>query len=133
MMSIKRQQGLSSTGWLFVIAVFGAILTIVAKLAPFYLDNRVVVATLNTLAEDSAFPSMAPNQVRSKLQKTFTINAIRGKPLQALKVTKKKNVMLVTVAYEERVNIVFNIDAVLTFNNVLDSTRPEECCSPPTE
>ncbi len=133
MVTLKRQQGLSSIGWLFVIAVFGVVFTIAAKLTPFYLDNRFVVSTLKGLAEDSAFPTMTPNQVRSKLNKTFTINSVRGKPTDALKVTKKKNVILVTVNYEERVDILFNVDVVLTFTNVLDSTRPEECCSPAAE
>jgi len=133
MITLRRQQGLSSLGWLIAIAITGITLTIVAKLAPFYLDNRFVVSALKTLAEDSAFPKMTPNQVRSKLQKTFTINAIRGKPVKVLKVTRQKNVILVTINYEERVNILFNVDAVLTFNHALDSTRPELCCSPPAE
>ncbi len=133
MVNLKRQQGLSSIGWLFVITVFGAILTIAAKLVPLYLDNRFVVSALKSLAEDGAFPSMTARQVRTKLEKTFTINAIRGKPAKALKVSRQKNVTLVTVNYEERVKILFNVDAIVTFNNVLDSSRPEACCSPPAE
>lgn len=132
-MTLRRQQGLSSLGWLIAITIVGLTLTIAAKLVPFYLDNRFVVSALKTLAEDSSFPKMTPSQVRTKLNKTFTINAIRGKPVKALKVSKKKNVTLVTINYEERVNILLNVDAVLTFNHVLDSTRPELCCSPPTE
>lgn len=133
MISLKQQKGLSSIGWLFVIIVFGAVFTIVAKLAPFYLDNRFVVSTLQGLADDPTFPKMAPNQVRSKLKKTFSINNIRGKAADSVTVSKKKNITLVTIEYEERINIVYNVDVVLTFNSLLDSTRPEECCSAASE
>jgi hypothetical protein len=129
MISLKQQKGLSSIGWLSVIILFGAVFTIVAKLAPFYLDNRFVVSTLQGLADDPAFPKMASSQVRSKLTKTFKINNIRGKAVDSVKVIKKNNIKLVTIEYEERINIVYNIDIVLTFNSLLDSSRPEECCS----
>jgi hypothetical protein len=133
MISLKQQKGLSSIGWLSVIILFGAVFTIVAKLAPFYLDNRFVVSTLQGLADDPAFPKMASSQVRSKLTKTFKINNIRGKAVDSVKVIKKNNIKLVTIEYEERINIVYNIDIVLTFNSLLDSSRPEECCSAVSE
>jgi hypothetical protein len=133
MISLKRQKGLSSIGWLFVITIFGLVFTIIAKLVPFYLDNRFVVATLHGLAEDATFPQMTSNQVRSKLTKTFSINNIRGKPVDSLKVNKVKNTTLVTIEYEERVNILFNVDVVLTFNSLLDSSRPSDCCSAASE
>ena len=133
MISLKQQKGLSSIGWLLVIVIFGAVFTIVAKLAPFYLDNRFAVSTLQGLADDPTFPKMLPSQVRSKLKKTFKINNIRGKAANSVKVIKKKNITLVTIEYEERINIVYNIDVVLTFNSLLDSSRPEECCSAASE
>ncbi|MFT7490692.1 MAG: hypothetical protein ACI80S_000273 [Pseudohongiellaceae bacterium] len=133
MISFKQQKGLSSIGWLFVITVFGVVFTVVAKLAPFYLDNRFVVSTLQGLAEDAAFPQMTPNQVRAKLRKTFTVNNVRGKAVDSVKVNKVKNTTLVTIEYEERINILFNVDVVLTFNSLLDSSRPEQCCSASAE
>jgi hypothetical protein len=133
MISLKQQKGLSSIGWLSVIILFGAVFTIVAKLAPFYLDNRFVVSTLQGLADDPTFPKMTSSQVRSKLTKTFRLNNIRGKAVDSVKVLKKKNITLVTIEYEERINIVYNIDVVLIFNSLLDSSRPEECCSAASE
>jgi hypothetical protein len=116
MISLKQQKGLSSIGWLFVITIFGLVFTIVAKLAPFYLDNRFVVSTLHGLAEDATFPQMTPNQVRTKLKKTFSINNIRGKAVDSVKVNKVKNTTV-----------------VLTFNSLLDSSRPSDCCSAASE
>jgi hypothetical protein len=133
MISLKQQKGLSSIGWLLVITVFGLAFTIIAKLAPFYLDNRFVVSTLHGLAEDATFPQMSTDQVRTKLRKTFGINNIRGKAVDSVKISKVKNIILITVEYEERVNILFNVDVVLTFNSLLDSSRPGDCCSASSE
>ena len=133
MISFKQQKGLSSIGWLFVITVFGVVFTVIAKLAPLYLDNRFVVSALQGLAEDATFPQMTPNQVRTKLRKTFTINNVRGKAVDSVKVNRVKNTTRVTILYEERINILFNVDVVLTFNSLLDSSRPEQCCSASAE
>ncbi len=133
MISLKQQKGLSSIGWLFVITIFGLVFTIIAKLAPLYLDNRFVVATLHELAEDSTFPQMTANQVRTKLSKTFRVNNILGKAVESVKINKVKNITLVTIEYEERVNILSNVDVVLTFNSLLDSSRPSDCGSVASE
>ncbi|MFT6386641.1 MAG: hypothetical protein ACJAUP_000009 [Cellvibrionaceae bacterium] len=129
MNSIKKQKGLSGIGWLFVISVLGFSLLLVSKLGPHYLDNRFVVSTLQTLADDPEFPRMAPSEIRSKLYKIFTLNNIRGTAVGALEVVKNSKSTLVTINYEERISLMHNIDVVLTFNSLLDSARPGECCS----
>lgn len=133
MYSLKQQRGLSAIGWLFVISVFGFTLLVASKLGPHYLDNRFVVSTLKTLAEDPELPRMSPSEIRTKLSKTFSINNIRGKATQSVKVVKTSKNTLVTIAYEERVHLLHNIDVVLDFNSVLDSTQPDKCCAAPTQ
>jgi hypothetical protein len=133
MRSLQKQQGLSALGWLFVISVFGFGLLLGTKLGPHYLDNRFVVATLQSLADDPEFPRMTPSEIRSKLQKTFSINNIRGKATEAVKVTKNSDATLVAIEYEERIPIYGNADVVLTFNSVLDSRQPKSCCKPPKQ
>lgn len=131
MNSLKQQKGLSAIGWLFVISVFGFSLLVVSKLGPHYLDNRFVVSTLKSLGDDPEFPRMSVSDIRTKLSKTFSINNIRGKATQSVKVVKNAQKTLVSIVYEERIDLLHNIDVVLTFNNVLDSTKPDECCAAP--
>ena len=128
---LKKQQGLSAIGWLVVISIFGFCLLVLAKLGPHYLDNRYVVATLKTLADDPTFPRMTVSEVKSKLSKTFQINNVRGKPTKSVKVTKKAQKILVIIEYEERLNLLHNVDVVLVFKHQLDSTEPELCCRSP--
>ncbi len=131
MYSLKQQRGLSALGWLFVITIFGFSLLVASKLGPHYLDNRFVVETLEALGEDPAFPRMSLVEIRSKLDKTFNINNVRGQATESVKVTKNSTGTLVQIKYEERVHLLHNIDVVLTFNSVLDSSKPDDCCRPP--
>ena len=133
MVSLKSQKGLSALGWLFVISVFGFTLLTVSKLGSYYLDNRFVVATLEDLGADPEFPRLSVGEIKSKLGKTFSINNVRGKPTESVRVTKTSGGTQVAIEYEERIAFIHNIDVVLTFHNVLDSRRPDDCCRPPTQ
>lgn len=133
MKSFKRQGGLSMTGWLFVVCVFGFSLFTAARLAPHYLDNRFVVASLEDLAEDPAFPTMTLSEVKEKLSKNFKINNVRGKPLKSLKVERKSKATVVSIFYEEKIPFFYNVEVLLTFHSVLNSKHPEDCCKPDPE
>ncbi|MFT6791945.1 MAG: hypothetical protein ACJA04_001159 [Cellvibrionaceae bacterium] len=128
MKTLTSQRGLSSIGWLVVIFLFGFSVLIFSKLVPHYLDDRYVIATLKTLAEDPTFPSMTVNEVKDKLRKIFVINGIRGKPVKSTKVTRISTGTLITTEYEERFNLFYNIDIVLVFKHQLDSANPNLCC-----
>lgn len=130
MPDLKRQRGLSSIGWLFAISVFGFAVLVASKLGPHYLDNRFVVSTLENLAEDPTFPQMSRGEVNSTLKKTFKINNIRGKPVESVKISKGSEGTLVSIAYEERIPLMHNIDVVLKFHSELDSSQPDKCCKP---
>lgn len=131
MQTLHRQKGLSAIGWLFVISVFGFSLLVASKLSPYYLDNRFVVATLKNLAEDPELSRLSPSDIRTRLNKTFKINNIRGKARDSVKVVKNNKSTIVTIEYEERVHLLQNIEVVLTFNSLLDSAKPGDCCRAP--
>jgi hypothetical protein len=117
-------------GWLFVAIIFGFCLLTATKLAPHYLDNRFVVEALKTLADDPELPRMSISEIQTKLRKTFTINNVRGKPVDSVKITKNNKKTLVTILYEERIPFLYNVDVLLTFHSELDSTQPSKCCRP---
>ncbi|MBX2807206.1 MAG: DUF4845 domain-containing protein [Cellvibrionaceae bacterium] len=130
MSGFNRHRGLSALGWLFVLSVAGFGLLTASKLGPHYLDNRFVVASLKDLSEDPAFPGMTLKAIREKLNKTFRVNNVRGKPLQSINIKRNAKGTVVTIAYEEVIPFIYNIDVVLRFNSVLDSAKPDACCNP---
>ena len=116
---------------LFVLASLGFFLTCFFKVGPAYLDNYYIVAALRSFAEDHPddLAQLSRETIRSELNKFYTINNVRGEAAKALHVERRQEKTIITVAYETRIPFLFNTDVVVKFNNVLDSSRPDECCS----
>ncbi len=129
--ALKKQRGLSTLGWLLMIAAAGFVLTCSFKMGPVYLDNSFVVGALRSLAEsESDLKQLSNDAIRKKLRKMFQINNIRGDVTKQVKIVREQNRVLVNIDYETRLNLFYNVDVVMTFNNQLDSSRPGECCTP---
>lgn len=130
-MSLKRQQGMNTALLLFVLVMCGFLLTCFFKLGPAYLDNKYITDALRNLAENHPddLKELSKSTIQSELQKYYTINNVRGEAAQSLTVDRTKEKTLISVNYETRVPLLANIDVVMKFNNVLDSSQPDKCCS----
>jgi hypothetical protein len=95
-MSMSRENGLSLLGFLFVLLVVGVCLTVLFRLGPLYLDNYTVA---------QSFASLGDDDVRS------------------LSDQRSAEKILVSLDYERRVPLLGNVDAVVRFHNVYDSSR----------
>ena len=130
-MNKKTQLGMSALMLLVVLVIASFLLTCFFKLWPVYLDNWSISGALKSMGEQhsSDLHQLSKTSIRSELSKFYTINNIRGEAAKSLEVVRQKDYTLVIVAYEVRVPMFANIDVMLSFNNVLDSRKPEECCS----
>jgi Domain of unknown function (DUF4845) len=117
---------------LFVMIVAASALTCFFKLGPLFLDNWFIMKALKALGEQHSedLNQLSKTTIQGELDKFYMINNIRGEGAKALKIERLKDYTVLTVAYEVRVHMIANIDAVVTFNNVLDSRNPKECCRP---
>lgn len=131
-MNLKNQSGMGALGLLCILLIASFILTCFFKLGPVYLDNWHISGALKSMGEqhENDLHQLTKSNIRSELSKFYTINNIRGEAAKALEVERRKDYTLVIVAYEVRVPMFANIDAVISFNNVLDSRNPKQCCSP---
>lgn len=131
-MNKNKQIGIGGLGLLVVLLIAAFVLTCFFKLGPVYLDNWHIRGALKSMGEKHStnLQQMSKESIRSELTKFYTINNIRDEAAKALEVKRQKEYTLLIVAYEVRVPMFANIDAVLSFNNVLDSRNPEECCTP---
>ena len=128
----SRQLGFISTKMLLIIVIGGVSVTCAFKIAPAYLDNRFVVAALRALGDGTTpLEDMTTNEITSDLKKKFALNNVRGDPVEAFEIERENDKVMVTVNYEVRTHLFYNLDVVIAFENVLDSTRPDQCCKPP--
>lgn len=130
-MNRTKQVGMHKLLLLLMILIFGTVLWSSIKVAPAYIDNMYIVEALRSLAEDHPddLHELPKSEIRRKLSKFYTVNNVRGEAAKALSVERLKGKTLISISYETRVPLFYNIDAVLTFDNVLDSSKPDECCS----
>ncbi|MFC6632151.1 DUF4845 domain-containing protein [Microbulbifer taiwanensis] len=128
--SLCRQRGMSYWSWLLVVAVFGFILTCVSKMGPAYIDARYVDEGLKALAENPGLRDMSRGDIKKELDRFFLINNVRGEPTKAVKIIRGADSMLVSVDYELRQPLIYNIDVIMKFDKQLNTAKPELCCEP---
>ncbi|MGL6161297.1 DUF4845 domain-containing protein [Microbulbifer sp.] len=128
--SLRNQRGMSYWGWLLVVVVFGFILTCVSKMGPAYIDAYYVDEGLRKLAENAELRDMSRGDIKKELDRFFRINNVRGKPTKAVKIVRGADSMLVSVDYELRQPLIYNVDVVMKFDKQLNTAKPELCCKP---
>lgn len=130
-MNRSKQKGMNSILLLFILAMLGFLLMCFFKLGPAYMDNTYIVSALESLAESHPddLHTVTKTQLNQELSKFYTINNVRGDAVKSLAVDRRQDKTLISISYEVRVPMFANVDVVLRFDNVLDSSKPNECCS----
>ncbi len=131
--SIKYQRGLGMLQWALVIAIAGFFLLFAFKVVPLYAENRYVESALRSLETGGEkLEQMTDAEITKKLSNFYMVNNVRSEgPTKNIKIERESEKAIVTVDYETRVPLFWNIDLVVSFQNHLDSTRPGQCCKPP--
>lgn len=128
-MLIKQQRGMSTLGMAFLLLVGVAVVYTAFKVVPVYVENRYISASLKSLGDAvDDWQSISKSDIRDRLFKFYNVNNIESKGSRNIDIERRSSRTLVTVAYEERVDFVHNIDLVFTFENQLDSSAPDQCC-----
>jgi len=132
--TIKCQRGLGMLQWALVIAVAGFFLLFAFKVVPLYAENRYVESALRSLETGGEkVEQMTDAEIKKKLGNFYMINNVRSEgPTKNIKIDRRSEDLLITIDYETRVPLFYNIDLVLSFQNHLDSSRPGQCCKPAT-
>ncbi len=120
-MEQRNQRGLSAIGFLVLLFVGGFMLTAAFKVAPLFMDNYFVNGSLQALANEDVH-KMSERDIRRKVSAALTLNNVRDINISALKVDRKKTHTLVSLNYEKRVNFMGNVDVVVVFENLHDTS-----------
>jgi len=113
---------MTTVSTLFLIAIVGFFLTVLFKLAPHYLDNRMIQATLNQVGE-SDINGKSDTEIRNKIANFFTINNIRDVNIATIVIDRVDTATRIGLDYEKRIVMFGNVDVVLSFSNQYDSAE----------
>ncbi len=132
MKAISRQRGYGMLQLGLMIGVAGFFLIFAFKVVPMYAENRYVESALRSLTEaGNKVEDMTDAEIKKKLGNFYMINNVRSEgPTKNIVIERDANKLMVTIDYETRENLFWNIDLVVSFKNHLDSSRPHQCCKP---
>lgn len=114
--SPRRQHGLSALGTLVAVVVVVLSVTLVLKLAPYYIDFYTIQSVLEEIpAQDMR--SMSRSKLDDVLKKRFSINNLRDFDIRdIISLQRSRDSTVLELSYEQREHLFFNVDVVLTFD-----------------
>ena len=118
----NKQSGMATVPTLFLVAIVGFFFTVTLKLAPHYLDNQMIQATLNQVGE-SDINGKSDTEIRNKIANFFTINNIRDVNIATIAIDRVDTATRIGLDYEKRIVMFGNVDVVLSFSNQYDSAQ----------
>jgi hypothetical protein len=121
MYSLQQQKGVTTIGWLIILALIGFFVLLALRMTPSYLEYYKIASTLETMAKESGFDT--PQQIRNMAEKRFDISYVHTITTKDLKIKPFGQHYLVTAKYESRVHLFANVFVVMTFDKQVKVKR----------
>ena len=111
---------MSLMGWSAILLMVGVLGLIGLRLAPVYIDYYYVLDVAKGLASDPSISAKSRGELNVVVAQRFRQNNLYEMNPNVLKFTRNPaQRLVVTIDYEERVNIFGNLDMVATFHRTL--------------
>ena len=128
---MKKQDGITGIGIIFVLAVLAGVVLIVLRLFPLYNEKFEVLSTLNTVANQPDAPSYTSGRAGKAFMRaigTTTVNRFEDRTikehLKILKPKKKGDPRIMHFQYEARNKFFADIEFVLVFDKKIPLGGP---------
>lgn len=113
---MKKQQGATLVGMIFVAGLIVAVAILAAKLAPPYIEFMSVKKILNAMATSGDLKTMSPQELRTSFSKRADIDNIRSVQPEDLTISREGSEAVVSVEYSVKVPVAANVSALLDFS-----------------
>lgn len=119
----RREQGASSlTALCFVISAW-VFLTALLRVLPIYLEHRVIVSAMHSVAQGYDTAAHGREEVREALEKTWVVNRIDGVESDSVSIDRRRTGVILTLSYSISFPLVGPIDGVWRFDDVVADSR----------
>ena len=123
MLTKMWQKGISFWGLLVVAAVSAYFLLLFFKLLPSYIEHAKVKTAITGISQQPNAINMEKNEIKAALQRRLDIDDVNEVDLsKSLFVEKKPGVTTIRVTYERRVPLMYNVSALIDFNDSVQVT-----------
>ncbi|QQD19216.1 DUF4845 domain-containing protein [Spongiibacter nanhainus] len=111
------QRGIGMLSLFVLIAVVSLLGTVTIRLAPVYLDYWGLTRVIEGVVKEHNGTDASPVQVRSTLSRHFVTNRVEAVSIRDLKISVVDDNVVIDASYEKRVPLIFNVDAVVKFED----------------
>jgi Tfp pilus assembly major pilin PilA len=114
----RNNRGITLIGFLVVLCVAGFFAYLAMKLLPMYIEYFGVVKAMEMIKEEPGSAQKSVDQIRRDLSAKFDTQYVddASVPPQAISVKREAGGATLRIAYEKRVNFMYNIDLVGVFD-----------------
>ena len=120
----KHQHGMTTIGFILVLAVLGLIAFGVIQMVPVYLENMKIVQVLNQTKSSLDGQNATVTEIRDTLEKRVDIEGLREvKARKDFEIKRSANGFTVSVDYERRRAYIANIYLLAVFDYSVEIVR----------
>ena len=132
MITRSRQHGMGIFGILGVLAMLGFFVMCIIKMTPPYFEFISIRDIVVDIVKDPESVEKSSSEIRRKVDYTFNTNQIYELNWKEVEVYRKKGKHYIDARYEVRMPILWRIDAVLKFDDLLfEIGDPTPLTTPP--
>ena len=114
---VKNQAGLTIIGLILILIPVGLAVYIVMRAAPAYIEALSVGDVVNSLKKEPDLKEKSREEISKMVQKRlYEINNVSSVDKDDIKIQKTANDVTVTIDYEARVPLFWNVALALSFH-----------------
>ncbi|MEX2367163.1 MAG: DUF4845 domain-containing protein [Pseudohongiellaceae bacterium] len=113
----KSQRGASFFATILIVVLIGIFLIAGLKIVPAYMDNGVIVNAMEGIIANNDMNQITVAQVRTQIQRTLNVNGIDNFDSNNIRFVTESGRNYIDINYDTRVDLFYNIDAMVSFEN----------------
>ena len=120
MLNQSKQKGMTLVSWVLLMGLIGFLVLIVLRLFPVYTNHFKIQGILHSLEEERDLYNLNKEQILTIIDRKLVINMVDGFKDEHFKINLKDNGNKeMIIEYEDRRDIVANIDVVVSFKETI--------------
>ncbi len=114
---MKKQHGLTLISIVFILIFICAVVLLVLKVAPIYMNHSKVVNALEAIEAMPEVTSMSKREIEASLSKRFNLNYVEDVSVNDVEIIKQPDYLSVRISYEVVQPIIGNLSVLVEFND----------------
>lgn len=129
----RHQSGMSILGILTIMIMVGFFVMCGIRMAPPYLEYLSVRDIVSRIAMEPDTPELSARQIRRRIENIFNTNQIYELDPRKIEIYRTKGKTYIDATYEVRLPVMWKIEAILNFNDLLFEVGKPKALPPGTE